>query len=330
MIQCIQGYAGWPPPRFTNRGTALALGIFDGVHLGHQALLRTVLHWAEKEGLVAMACTFSPHPAKVLNAALAPLLLEPMTARLEHMGALGLQALIVQPFDKAFAATEAEDFVRQTLHGRLAVKHVVVGQDFVFGRRQGGTVALLQRLGSELGFRVHPIEPVRVQGMVASSTKVREFVQRGELRGAQAILGRAYRIYGTWSAAPQKRAAAAWRPWAIAAEQLPAPGFYAGWAVSPNNASHAPVLVQIVQADTTPRAQGCASASSRVLVWPLPHGDAPGGLAEKATYVALIARLEGPYLPPERPTTAPDARMQARAQELLGQSPEPNLRPSND
>ena len=266
----------------------MALGIFDGVHVGHQALLRAVLHWARREGLTAMALTFSPHPAKVLSPAYAPLLLEPMAARLHNMGALGMDALLVQPFDHAFASTSAEAFVRDVLHGRLAARHVVVGQHFVFGSRQQGTVALLEALGAELGFAVHPVEPVRVQGMVASSSKIREFVQRGELAGAQALLGRPYRLWGAWGQ-PGASAGQSWLGWTPAGEQLPPGGSYAGWAVAPDAAT--PVLLRVVRPTGND-----GEAAVTVLVHGLELADGPGGEVAAAAlhgaqYVALAGRL---------------------------------------
>ena len=178
MTLLIPGYAHWPESDLAHKQTALAMGIFDGVHLGHQALLQKLRLCAEQEPLTTVALTFDPHPAKVLSPAYAPPLLEPIAARVAHMQRLGVDAVVVHPFTKETAQITAEDFVRDVLHGIFHVRHIVVGADFVFGHKQGGNVPLLTAMGRSLGFEVHGVPPVRIEGMVASSTKIREFVHR--------------------------------------------------------------------------------------------------------------------------------------------------------
>ncbi len=163
------------------------------------------------------------------------------------MDRLGIDAVIAHPFDVATASLSAETFVHDVLHGMLRVKHIFVGADFVFGHKQGGDVALLTRMGLELGFEVHPLQQVRVAGMVVSSTKVREFVRRGALSGAEDLLGRPYALYchgkniltGT----------GAWKSFEPEGEQMLAPGLYAAWAACDGHETAALLYVAHLEED---------------------------------------------------------------------------------
>lgn len=176
---------------------AIAIGIFDGVHLGHRALLRTIIELAGIDGIDSVAFTFDPHPAQVLAPDLAPKLLESIDTRLERIAATGVDTTLVESFDLDFAAMKAAAFVRDVLSGKLRAQHVVIGADFTFGNKQGGDVRLLRELGAELGFETHAIEPVRIDGLIVSSTKIREFVAAGNMRGAALLLGRHYEAKGS-------------------------------------------------------------------------------------------------------------------------------------
>ena len=180
--------------------TAVGIGIFDGVHRGHQALLHQVLALSRQsvpgEGLRAVAYTFDPHPACVLAPHLAPRLIASLDDRLNRFADLGLDLAVVEPFDRAFANTSPEDFVRDVLVRRLQAKHVVVGAGFSFGARQSGDVRLLQRVGETYGFTAHPVNQVRVDGIVVSSTKIREFVRNGRVEGATLLLGEPFALSG--------------------------------------------------------------------------------------------------------------------------------------
>jgi len=175
---------------------ALAIGIFDAVHLGHQALLREAVRLANRDDIESLAYSFNPHPAKVLAPSLAPRLLETVETRIERLASMGIDTALIEPFDRTFASQEPEAFVRDILVGVLGARHVVVGMGFTFGRSQRGTVALLRALGAELGFVTHAIEPVKVDGILVSSTKVREFVASGRMQGAAMLLGRPYELEG--------------------------------------------------------------------------------------------------------------------------------------
>jgi riboflavin kinase/FMN adenylyltransferase len=179
---------------------ALAIGNFDGVHRGHQELVRVARSLApalgQGGGGVAGVLTFDPHPARVFAPALAPPLIVPLPRRLELLGQAGAELAIVEAFTPALAAVEAEAFVRDVLVGRFGARHVVVGYDFSFGRGRRGTPAMLAEVGAALGLGVTIVPPVTVDGLVCSSTKVREFVLEGRVEGAALLLGRPVELTG--------------------------------------------------------------------------------------------------------------------------------------
>jgi len=171
-------------------GCALALGNFDGVHLGHQALFRHAASLATPAAL-----TFEPHPGKVLQPELAPKLITTLGRKLELFEAHGLQAAVVVPFTRLYATTSAEAFEASLLDG-LGAAHLVVGQDFTYGSRRSGTVDSLRRAAAARSAQVHVVEPVTVEGVVASSSRVREYLLEGRVSAARALLGRAFDLDG--------------------------------------------------------------------------------------------------------------------------------------
>jgi riboflavin kinase/FMN adenylyltransferase len=175
---------------------ALAIGNFDGVHLGHQELVRVARARGAAIGATAGILTFTPHPARVFAPALAPPLISSLERRLELLGEAGAEIAIVEPFTPALAAVEAEAFVRDVLVARLGAREVVVGYDFSFGRGRRGTPALLRDTGAAVGLGVTIVPPVTVAGLVCSSTKVREFVLEGRVEGAALLLGRPVELQG--------------------------------------------------------------------------------------------------------------------------------------
>jgi riboflavin kinase/FMN adenylyltransferase len=177
--------------------SAIGIGIFDGVHQGHRALLRQVVDLASAEGLVPTAYTFDPHPATLFRPELAPQMIEPLAVRLERLAALGIACTVVEPFDRTFAATTADAYVETILDAALGARHVVVGRGFVFGHQQRGNVALLQAMGVKHGFKAHPVDHVRFEGIEVSSTKVRALVQAGQVAGAHVLLTRPFMLTGT-------------------------------------------------------------------------------------------------------------------------------------
>jgi riboflavin kinase/FMN adenylyltransferase len=172
-------------------GSAVALGNFDGVHIGHQALFAEARKHAR-----AVALTFQPHPGKVLQPELAPKLITLLPRKLELFEAYGLDAAVVQPFTREYARTPAVAF-EESLLDVLGAKHLVVGSDFTYGAARAGTVATLREAASQRGAQVHVVSPVTVDGVVSSSSKVREYILEGRVSAAHRLLGRPFDLDGT-------------------------------------------------------------------------------------------------------------------------------------
>lgn len=214
------------------RHAVVAIGNFDGVHRGHAHIFHEARRLAAEVGGESVVLTFDPHPAKVLAPAYAPPLITPLGRKLELIAAEGIDVTVVEPFDRAFASKAAEEFVRGVLVDGLGAKHVVVGYDFTFGKKRSGNVQLLGQLGTELGFGLTVVPPVSVDGIVCSSTKVREFVLEGRVDGASLVLGRAPEVEGE-VVHGDGRGKSIGVPTAnvrCETELLPKTGVYAGWA----------------------------------------------------------------------------------------------------
>ncbi len=176
--------------------TALAIGNFDGLHLGHQQILRRVLEHARQSGCVAAVLTFYPHPAKVLRPADAPALLMTLDQRLAAIAAMGIDAALVARFDADFAKVSPEDFARRYVAEAMHAHFVAVGANFRFGYRQTGDVNALTEIGRRCGFEVESIAPVVVGDAIVSSTAIRKYVREGQVEEAARMLGRPYALEG--------------------------------------------------------------------------------------------------------------------------------------
>jgi len=174
---------------------ALAVGNFDGVHLGHRALLAHALELARARGARAGVLTFEPHPVRVLRPRLAPPLLTSLARKLELLAGTGVDAAVVQPFDPAYAATGAADFVARDLAGALGVRDVVVGWDFTAGHERARVEALRPLLARH-GIALHVVDPVAERGLTVSSTKIREFLLEGQVEAAALLLTRPHDVDG--------------------------------------------------------------------------------------------------------------------------------------
>lgn len=173
----------------------LALGVFDGVHLGHQEVISRAVTAAAREGGEAGVLTFDPYPIRVLAPEKAPRrLLASLDHKADILARIGVDFLLAVPFDLTRAAQAAEDFVREI--AAVGVKTVAVGEDWRFGKGRGGDVALLARLGAELGFRIEAVPPVMMDGERISSTRIRQAIRDGSLASAAAMLGRPYTVAG--------------------------------------------------------------------------------------------------------------------------------------
>jgi riboflavin kinase/FMN adenylyltransferase len=180
-----------------HRGAVVTIGNFDGVHLGHQKIIGTVLGEAAGLGARSMAITFRPHPMKVLRPEQDVRVLTPPEEKARLMKAYGIDSVLFIPFDRAFAGTEADDFINEVLVGKLAVRMVVVGHGYAFGRGKKGTTELLRRRGRKFGFGVRVVRNAARGGNVVSSSLIRSLLGRGRVREAARYLGRPYMIEGT-------------------------------------------------------------------------------------------------------------------------------------
>jgi phosphoribosyl 1,2-cyclic phosphate phosphodiesterase len=176
--------------------SVLAIGNFDGIHLGHQAILRATVERARALNAVSTALTFDPSPRKVLHPESAPLRLSTNAQRMEWFNALGLEAVVVLPFTLDLARLSPNEFVEQILVRDLRVKAVLVGENFRFGHKQGGDVKLLTELGNKHGFAVVIVPPVVYRGEVVSSTIIRREIAAGDVSHAARLLGRPFALTG--------------------------------------------------------------------------------------------------------------------------------------
>lgn len=178
------------------RPTVLTLGVFDGLHLGHQLIMRTVVERARATGAVPTVITFDPHPRSVLHPESAPPLLQTLDQKVEGFGVLGIEQTIVVRFDEEFSRIRAEDFLSDVVKDRLHAKEVYLGRGFAFGHNRAGNIELLRRVSNELGFFADEVPEVRFRNQRVSSSKVRELLSKGKVNLARRLLGRPYGVEG--------------------------------------------------------------------------------------------------------------------------------------
>ncbi len=174
----------------------VAVGSFDGLHLGHQLLFRQVIENASRMHAETGVLTFKPHPARVLAPRYAPPLIMPPERKLRALSRLGFDFTLQQRFDDEFAGFGAEEFSDRVLVNALHAGLVIIGDDFTFGRDRAGHAEDLARLGKRLGFEVSVIRRLAVEGMIVSSTRIRSFLLQGKVKGASLLLGRPYTVVG--------------------------------------------------------------------------------------------------------------------------------------
>src|SRR5688500_9995109 len=228
MMEVVRLEAGasfqWPR-------ASVAVGNFDGVHRGHQALVARAIETASASGGTAVVLTFDPHPARVLAPQAAPAALMTLDQKARVLSRLGAQAMALLPFTAEVAAESPQEFAASVLRGALGADTVVVGDNFRFGRGRAGDVDALQALGDSLGFRVVEVPPVLLGGQRVSSSRVREALAQGDATTAANLLGRAH-----WIEGQVVRGAGRGRTIGIptanlqpGGEMLPALGVYAAW-----------------------------------------------------------------------------------------------------
>jgi riboflavin kinase / FMN adenylyltransferase len=175
----------------------LAIGVFDGVHLGHGAVISTSARHAHSADGTPVVVTFDPHPAKVLRPENSPHLITSTPHKIALIRTLGVAHLLIIHFDEKFAATSPEQFAAQLAASAKPLREICVGHEWSFGHNRAGNLAMLRDLGMRHHFNVVGIAPVKVNGAVVSSTAIRARIERGDFAGAAALLGRDYTILGT-------------------------------------------------------------------------------------------------------------------------------------
>jgi riboflavin kinase / FMN adenylyltransferase len=222
----------------------VTIGAYDGVHLGHRALLRDLSERARAEGLSTVVVTFDKHPASVVRPESAPRQLTDLDQKLDLLAACGIDRTLVVPFDADRANETAEDFVKEVLVDTLEARLVVVGEDFHFGHGRKGNVALLTELGKTYGFEVVGVGLTgdEAEQEAVSSTRIRTLVVAGDVEGAAKLLGRPHEVRGEVVHGDGRGGPELGFPTAnlqISEEiALPADGIYAGWFTRPDGSRH--------------------------------------------------------------------------------------------
>lgn len=228
----METYHGYKTLQTPLGGSVVAVGNFDGVHLGHQEIIQRVIDRAKALDLTSVVYTFAPHPVKLLAPHAAPPLITPYAQKRALLGVQGVDVVVEEPFTREYAAMSPEAFVSDILGESLGCREIFVGYDFRFGRGGAGDIETLQTHGAAFGLVVHHIDPLSFQGVVASSTKVRGLVQAGQVERAAALLGRDFAIDGVVEAGEQRGRTIGFPTANLGTEQelLPAHGVYACWA----------------------------------------------------------------------------------------------------
>ena len=174
----------------------VALGSFDGLHLGHQAVIRQTIENAQEQGIFSGVYTFSPHPLKIINPAIAPCQIISPQQKIRLLGEMGIDYYFEQHFTPQFARVDYQTFIKNYLVEKLKLKHLVIGEDFRFGKQGRGELTTLEGLGKKYGFSVSGIKTVRHGGVKISSTRIRKLISQGKLSSIPGLLGRYYQIEG--------------------------------------------------------------------------------------------------------------------------------------
>jgi riboflavin kinase/FMN adenylyltransferase len=179
-----------------SRKVFVAIGVFDGVHLGHQQIIRQTVADARGHDAISLVVTFDRHPSAIVAPDKTPSQIFSRTQKLRAIESLGVEALLEIPFDKTFSEKSGETFIRELARDLGKIHSVCVGADFVFGHKRSGNVALLKKLGAKLNFQVHGMAELALDGHTVSSTRIREAIRTGNFDAASQMLGRPYAICG--------------------------------------------------------------------------------------------------------------------------------------
>jgi riboflavin kinase/FMN adenylyltransferase len=177
--------------------SVVTIGVFDGVHIGHRAVIKNVVGRAKAVGAMSIVVTFDPHPLKVLGAGHLALSLMSLKHRVNAIKGLGVDKVIVMKFDKRLSGMEPGVFIKNVIRKELKAIEIFVGEDFCFGRHAGADIKALKRIGGTAGLRVHPVKAVKRNGQVISSSEIRRLVVSGRIKDASKLLGRPFSILGT-------------------------------------------------------------------------------------------------------------------------------------
>jgi riboflavin kinase/FMN adenylyltransferase len=290
-MHVLRDLEGCPQP---SQGSVVTIGAYDGVHLGHRAVIAEVRRRAAERGLASAVVTFDRHPASVVRPESAPRLLTDLEQKLELLGETGVDHCLVITFDEVRSREPAEEFVREVLAGCFNARSVVVGEDFHFGHGRGGNVDLLRSMGAELGFDVAGIELVDEDGHPAgeadrvSSTKIRHALVEGDLVSANAMLGRPYEVRGLVAHGDERGRELGFPTANVSVPGeilLPADGIYAGWYLRPDGEAH-PAAISLGRRPTF-YAEAHASLLEAHLL------DFDGDLYDEPARVGFVARLRG-------------------------------------
>jgi riboflavin kinase / FMN adenylyltransferase len=275
-----------------DRGSAVTIGAYDGVHLGHRALLAELADRARADGLTTVVVTFDRHPATVVRPESAPRLLCDLDQKLELLASAGVDRTVVVHFDEERANETAEEFVDTVLVGALGARLVVVGKDFHFGHGRKGNVALLTERGTTASFEVDGVSlrsdgGEGVLGQPISSTRIRSLVSEGRVEDAAELLGRPHQVRGVVAHGDQRGGAELGFPTANVAVPseicLPATGIYAGWYERPDG-SRWPTAVSVGRRPTFYGADGELVVEAYLL-------DFSGDLYGEAARVSFVSHL---------------------------------------
>jgi riboflavin kinase / FMN adenylyltransferase len=275
-------------------GTVVTIGAYDGVHLGHQAVITAVRARAAAGGMESAVVTFDRHPASVVRPESAPRLLTDLEQKLELLAATGVDRCLVISFDEARSKEPAEEFVREVLVDCLGARVVIVGEDFHFGHQRKGNVALLDEMGQDLGFEVAGLALVDADGTAggdqpkASSTAIRHALVEGDLVTANTLLGRPHEVRGRVSHGDHRGRELGFPTANVSVPGdilLPADGIYAGWYERPDGAI-VPSAISLGRRPTFYEEAHASLLEAHLL-------DFEGDLYDEVAKVRFVARLRG-------------------------------------
>jgi riboflavin kinase/FMN adenylyltransferase len=290
-MQVLRDVGACPRPA---AGSVVTIGAYDGVHLGHQAIIGEVRSRATSSIMESAVVTFDRHPASVVRPESAPLLLTDLDQKLELLAATGLDRCLVLTFDEARSKEPAEDFVHEVLVDCLGARVVIVGEDFHFGHQRRGNVALLRSMGAQLGFEVEGLPLVDSTGLPtgpgerASSTAIRHALATGDLPRATALLGRLHEVRGVVARGDARGRELGFPTANVSVPGdilLPADGIYAGWYQRPTGRVHA-AAISLGRRPTFYEETHASLLEAHLL-------DYDGNLYDEPARVRFVARLRG-------------------------------------